>query len=64
MKKFFGYVRTLRNYLHSPKGSHDFKDYARALVIILLTALIIFLVVSGQGKKLFPFPLSLFPSSP
>ncbi|MBQ4494300.1 MAG: hypothetical protein II968_00885 [Selenomonadaceae bacterium] len=40
-----GYLRTLRNYLRTPKARHDFKDYARALCMILLTALIIFVIL-------------------
>lgn len=45
MKIFFGYVRTLRNYFRTAKAQHDFKDYARALAIIFLTTLIIFLII-------------------
>jgi len=41
-----GYLRTLRNYLRTPKARHDLKDYARAGAIILFTALIIFLFVT------------------
>ncbi len=33
-----GCIRTLKNYLSTPKGRHDAIDYARAIVIILLTA--------------------------
>ena len=40
-----GYLRTLRNYLRTPKARYDFKDYARALCVILLTALIIFMIL-------------------
>ncbi|MBQ6298094.1 MAG: hypothetical protein IJK81_10510 [Selenomonadaceae bacterium] len=40
-----GYLRTLRNYLRTPKARHDLKDYARAGCIIFSTALIIFLIV-------------------
>lgn len=40
-----GYLRTLKNYLRTPKASHDLKDYARAGAIILLTALIVALIV-------------------
>ena len=45
VRKFFGYVRTLKNYFRTPKGRHDFFDYARAVAIILFTSLIIFLLV-------------------
>ena len=40
-----GYLRTLKNYLRTPKARHDLKDYARALVMILLTTLIIALII-------------------
>lgn len=37
MIKFRGYLRTIRQYLATPKGAHDACDYARAAVLILLT---------------------------
>ena len=43
-KNLRGYLRTLKNYLQTPKARHDFKEYARALAIILLTTLIIILI--------------------
>lgn len=39
------YLRTLRNYLRTPKARHDLKDYARAGLIILFTALMILILV-------------------
>ncbi|MBR1807700.1 MAG: hypothetical protein IJ774_15115 [Selenomonadaceae bacterium] len=45
MKFFLGYVRTLKNYLRTPKGHHDIKDFARAGAVILFTSLIIYLLV-------------------
>ena len=45
-KNLRGYVRTLRNYFQTPKARHDFKDYARALAIILMTAAIVWGCVS------------------
>ena len=45
MKLLFGYVRTLKNYLRTPKARHDFKDFARAVLMILFTSLIIYLLV-------------------
>jgi len=47
MKIFLGYARTLKNYLRTPKGRHDFFDYLRAGIIILATATVAILVVSG-----------------
>ena len=34
MKIVIGYVRTIKNYLRTDKGRHDFIDYIRALIII------------------------------
>ncbi|MBR1646767.1 MAG: hypothetical protein IJ685_08325 [Selenomonadaceae bacterium] len=45
VKNLRGYFRTLKNYFRTPKARHDFKDYARAVTIIFLTSLIIFLFV-------------------
>ena len=48
MKKLFlvpKYFRTIRNYLRTAKGWHDFKDYARAACIIILTTAIIILII-------------------
>ena len=56
MKKFFGYVQTLRNYFRTPKGRHDIKDYARATCIIFLTALIIFIIGKAGNEIVFPSP--------
>ena len=32
-----GYLRTIRQYLATPKGAHDSRDYAKAAALILLT---------------------------
>ncbi len=45
MKIFCGYLRALRNYLRTEKGRHDFSDYLRAALIILLTSLILGVVI-------------------
>ena len=42
---FRGYLRTLKNYLRTPKARHDIKDFARAGAVILFTSLIIYLIV-------------------
>lgn len=40
-----GYLRTLKNYLRTPKARHDLKDYARAVAMIFATtALVIFIL--------------------
>lgn len=37
MTRACGYVRTVRQYLATPKGARDTRDYARAAALILLT---------------------------
>ncbi len=44
-----GYLRTLKNYLRTPKARHDLKDYARAGMLILLTAAIIMFIIGKAG---------------
>ena len=46
MRAFWGYLRTLRQYLATPKGSHDFRDDCRALCIILLTMAILWALLN------------------
>jgi len=41
----FGYLKTIRNYLKTEKGLHDFRDYLKALIIIVLTALIVVVIL-------------------
>lgn len=36
-----GYLRTIRNYLNTAKGKHDFVDYVRAGFFVLVTTLIV-----------------------
>ncbi len=46
-----GWYRALREYLRTPKGAFDFKDYLRALLLIILTcALIIMILQIGGGQ--------------
>lgn len=40
-EKIFGYVQTVKNYLQTDKGKHDFIDYVRAGFFILITTLIV-----------------------
>ncbi|WP_173664043.1 hypothetical protein [Selenomonas sp. ND2010] len=44
-----GYIRTIRQYLATPKGSHDAKDYGRAIVLIVVTIGIVMAILMG-GK--------------
>ena len=34
IKQLTGYYYAVRNYMQTPKGRHDFVDYARAVVVI------------------------------
>ena len=47
MKVFMGYLRTIYQYLQTPKGKHDVLDYLRAFGIILLTIVLVFYIVSS-----------------
>ena len=40
-----GYLRTIKNYLRTPKGRHDTLDYLKAFIIIILTTLIVMVVL-------------------
>ena len=40
------YLRTLKNYLRTPKARHDLKDYARAVCIIFLTTAIVLILIT------------------
>ena len=46
-RKFFGYLRTIKNYWRDPKGRHDVLDFSRAGLIIALISLIIGLIIFG-----------------
>lgn len=39
--KIFGYVQTVKHYLQTDKGKHDFVDYVRAGFFILVTTMIV-----------------------
>ncbi|MBO5652113.1 MAG: hypothetical protein J5908_11610 [Selenomonas sp.] len=43
MNILFGYWRTLRQYLATPKGRHDSRDYGRALLFMALTIVLIYI---------------------
>ena len=44
-----GYWRTWRQYLSTPKGAHDSRDYARAMLFIILTIAVIYLMLYAGG---------------
>lgn len=44
-----GYYRTLRQYLATPKGAHDSRDYARAVLLIVLTMVLCYLLIYLGG---------------
>ena len=45
MEKFFGYIRTLRQYFSTAKGYHDLVDESFAVFVILLTMLLVYVAV-------------------
>ncbi len=47
--KFFGYIKTLRNYFYTDKARHDFLDYLRAVIIILFTSAIIMIIFGWRN---------------
>ncbi len=44
-----GYYRTLRQYLATTKGTHDSRDYAKAVGLILLTMAVVCLILYFVG---------------
>ena len=49
-QSLFPYIRTLRNYLRTPKARHDLRDYARAGLLILFTTAIIMFLIGKVGN--------------
>lgn len=43
METFFGYLRTIRQYIETPKGRHDTLDYLKAVILILITIMAVYL---------------------
>ncbi|MBR3623747.1 MAG: hypothetical protein IKN43_10435 [Selenomonadaceae bacterium] len=41
-----GYVKTYREYLKTPKGKYDAKDYAKAAICFFATMLLVLTVVA------------------
>ncbi len=52
MTKFFAYIRTIKQYLQTPKGNHDFWDYLKATCIILATMFIIYFLLKYFAGEL------------
>lgn len=48
-QRIYGYGITLKQYLNSPKGEHDAKDYGMAMLIIILTIIISIVIISWLG---------------
>ena len=44
-----GWYRAFREYLATPKGAFDFKDYARALLMVILTCVLLILLLYWGG---------------
>ncbi|SHK75669.1 hypothetical protein SAMN05216582_11620 [Selenomonas ruminantium] len=49
MFRLSGYYRTMRQYLATPKGAHDSRDYARAVLLIMLTMAVVYLILYFVG---------------
>ncbi|MGL6015341.1 MAG: hypothetical protein ACRCZU_04495 [Selenomonadaceae bacterium] len=45
MRIIWGYLRSIFQYIQTPKGRHDFLDDLRALLIIALTIVIVLVVL-------------------
>ncbi len=45
MSKIAGYIKTLKQYMQTPKGRHDFIDYTRALFIIIIVMFIVYFLL-------------------
>ena len=39
------YLKTIKEYLNTPKGKHDFIDYLKAIILIILTSLILLIII-------------------
>ncbi|MDD6134530.1 MAG: hypothetical protein PUB49_07470 [Selenomonadaceae bacterium] len=42
-----GYIRTIKQYLATPKGSHDAKDYGRGILLIIVTMGMVLVILMG-----------------
>ncbi|WP_196595286.1 hypothetical protein [Pectinatus frisingensis] len=47
MNKPCGYLRTIQQYLHTPKGQHDCLDYLRAILFMLIIMLVIYFLLKS-----------------
>ncbi len=47
MNPIHGYIRTIAQYLATPKGSHDAKDYGRAILLIAVTIGVVLAILMG-----------------
>ena len=51
MKWICGYIRTIRQYLATPKGAYDSRDYGEAILLILITiSLLLVLLAVLEGR--------------
>ncbi len=47
MRTVIGWLRTLRQYLSSPKGRHDTVDYLRAGAFFIFITALVLIILSG-----------------
>lgn len=52
MNSLYGYIRTVKQYLATPKGSHDAKDYGRAVLLIVMTIGVVLAIFMGMKGRL------------
>lgn len=52
-QRIYGYGKTLKQYLTSPKGEHDAKDYGKAILLIILTIIGSIVIISWLGGNCF-----------
>jgi len=45
LKKIWGYMKTLYQYIQTPKGNHDFFDYLQFFFLIGLISVALFMVI-------------------
>jgi len=45
LKNFFGYIKTLYQYIQTPKGNHDFFDYLQFFFLMGLISIALLMVL-------------------
>jgi len=45
LKTFWGYMKTLYQYIQTPKGNHDFFDYIQFFFLMGIVSVVLFMVI-------------------